>query len=264
MDTICKYPRTPHIEGSRLQPGDEGLACVPFENLAGRRLVVEEKVDGANCAVSFSANGDLLLQSRGHFLTGGARERQFDLFKTWAHSHQRSLWEVLGSRYIMYGEWLFAKHTLFYDALPHYFLEFDILDTEGEIFLPTERRHALLWRSPVVSVPESWRGRASSLEELHTLVGNSPYRTPRWRESLRHVCRSLNLDADQILEETDSSDLMEGLYVKVEEAGQVLARCKYVRASFRTAGLSSDDSWMSRPIVPNQLRAGVDLWGAVP
>lgn len=26
---IHKYPRTPHIEGSRLQPGDEDLSQIP-------------------------------------------------------------------------------------------------------------------------------------------------------------------------------------------------------------------------------------------
>ena len=54
MHLIQKYPRTRHIEGSRLQPGDEDLEAVPFRDIAGRHLVVEEKIDGANCGISFS------------------------------------------------------------------------------------------------------------------------------------------------------------------------------------------------------------------
>ncbi len=46
--TILKYPRTPHLEGSRLQPGDEDLSQIRFSEIAGRHLVVEEKCDGAN------------------------------------------------------------------------------------------------------------------------------------------------------------------------------------------------------------------------
>jgi hypothetical protein len=34
-------------------------------------VTVEEKVDGANAAISFSPDGQMLLQSRGHYLTGG-------------------------------------------------------------------------------------------------------------------------------------------------------------------------------------------------
>ena len=43
--SILKYPRTPHLEGSRLQPGDEDLSQIRFSEIAGRHLVVEEKCD---------------------------------------------------------------------------------------------------------------------------------------------------------------------------------------------------------------------------
>ena len=38
MDAILKSPRTRHIQGSRLQPGDEDLEAVPFSELRGRHL----------------------------------------------------------------------------------------------------------------------------------------------------------------------------------------------------------------------------------
>ena len=66
---IRKYPRTPHLEGSRLQPGDEDLNQIPFSDIQGRHLAVEEKIDGANSGISFGENGELMLQSRGHYLT---------------------------------------------------------------------------------------------------------------------------------------------------------------------------------------------------
>lgn len=56
-DTIIKYPRTPHIQGSRLQPGDEDLRQRPFSDIVGRNVVLEEKIDGANSAVSFTDDG---------------------------------------------------------------------------------------------------------------------------------------------------------------------------------------------------------------
>jgi hypothetical protein len=118
MNTILKYPRTPHIEGSRCQPGDEDMENVPFNKIAGRYIVLEEKVDGANSGISFSPEGELLLQSRGHYLTGGYRERHFNLFKTWANVHVDEFWDILEDRYILYGEWLYAKHTVFYDLCP--------------------------------------------------------------------------------------------------------------------------------------------------
>jgi len=99
---IIKYPRTYHIEGSRLQPGDEGMGDAPIADLAGRHIVVEEKLDGGNAGISFGPDGALLPQSRGHYLSGGPRERHDALFKRWAYAHASALWDALGDRYIVY------------------------------------------------------------------------------------------------------------------------------------------------------------------
>lgn len=262
--TLVKYPRTPHVEGSRLQPGDEDLDAVPWASLAGLPLVVEEKVDGANAALSFDEDGQLRLQSRGHFLVGGPRERHFALFKTWAVTHRATLLARLGHRYVVYGEWLYAKHTVFYDALPHYFLEFDVLDRECGAFLSTERRHELLAGLPIVSVPVLHVGEVTDLPHLVAMVGPSLYKTATWRERLASVAREHGLDAEQIARETDASSLAEGLYLKHEAEGEVKGRCKYVRGSFLTSVVDSGTHWLERPIVPNQLAAGVDLFRAEP
>lgn len=230
MIQILKYPRTPHITGSRVQPGDEDLRQVARETLRGLHLVVEEKLDGSNCGISFDTERRLTLQSRGHVLSGGPRERQFDLLKRWASHHATVLSGILGCRYVMYGEWLYARHTIPYDELPHYFLEFDVLDRESREFLSTDRRQALLHGSPVISVPVLAMGQIADLESL---LGRS-------------TC--------------SASEKMEGLYLKHEEQGRVAGRYKYVRSSFLQAVSDSGEHWSDRPIEPNRLRRGVDLF----
>lgn len=260
MNQLFKYPRTHHVEGSGLQPGDEDLAIASFGALAGRHLVVEEKMDGANSAISFTADGQLLLQSRGHYLTGGPRERQFDLFKRWAARYASALWDVLADRYVMYGEWLYAKHTIFYTDLPHYFLEFDVYDTVDDVFFSTTRRRDLLAAVPAVSsVLVLHEGSVPSLAALRHLVGPSRFIAGDHLARLRALCLAHGLDAERTLRETDPSSLMEGLYIKVEEDGVVTERYKYVRAGFLQTVLDSHSHWMDRPLLPNQLRAGVDL-----
>ena len=263
MLSIHKYPRTHHIEGSRLQPGDEDLDAVPFDAIAGRHLVVEEKMDGANCGISFSPAGDLLLQSRGHYLTGGAREKHFTLFKQWATVHTAGLYERLGTRYVLYGEWLHAKHTVFYDALPHYLMEFDILDTHTDQFLSTPRRAELLEGLPVVSVRVLFEGHMKRIQELTDLLGSSAFITPDHLQRLREACKRHDLDPERVLRETESSRDMEGLYIKVEEDGIVTGRYKYVRAGFLTAVFAAEGHWLNRPIVPNLLQEDVDLFNVV-
>lgn len=260
MTKMYKYPRTYHIEGSRFQPGDEDLDSIPFSAIANKYVVIEEKVDGANAAISFSPDGQMLLQSRGHYLTGGEREKHFNLFKQWAYSHASEFWEVLGSRYILYGEWLYAKHTVFYDYLPHYFLEYDVLEIEQQQFLSTNSRKNLLAGLPLVSVPILMTGILQSKKQMMNLLGESNYIQPGHIEKLRLLCREKGLDEERSLKQTDTSSTIEGLYIKVEEDEIVKARYKYVRASFLTAILQSEGHWLNRPIIPNLLRPGVDLF----
>jgi len=256
--SLRKYPRTRHIEGSRFQPGDEDMLDVSFDEIKGLPLVVEEKIDGSNSAISFDENGKLLLQSRGHYLVGGVREKHFNLFKQWAATHQQAFYNVLGNRYIMYGEWVYAKHTIFYDKLPHYFLEFDIFDQQTEQFLDTPSRHELLMPLPVKSVPVLKSSTFSKLEELVALVGNSCLIGTNHLAEMTRYCELEGLDIETAYRETDHSATMEGLYIKHEEEGRVVGRYKYVRAEFLQTVLVSESHWLSRPIIPNRLARKLD------
>ena len=254
---IRKYPRTPHLEGSHLQPGDEDLAQIPFADIKGKHLVVEEKIDGANSAISFDDNGQLLLQSRGHYLTGGYRERHYNLMKQWACAHGNVLHSVLGERYIMYGEWMYAKHSIFYDLLPHYFMEFDIFDRREGVFLDTSARREITANLPIKSVPVLKSGTFVDEEDLLALLGVSNYISDSHMENLQTEAERQGLDVQKILNETDSSRLMEGLYIKVEEDGRVVDRLKYVRTSFLQNIAQSETRWLDRPIVPNRLSCDI-------
>ena len=256
--TIIKYPRTPHIEGSRLQPGDEDLSQRAFSEIAGRHVVIEEKIDGANTAVSFDPKGGLLLQSRGHYLTGGYRERHYDLFKQWATIQRDALWSALDCRYVMYGEWLYAKHSIYYDALPHYFMEFDILDREADRFLDTPSRRAITRKLPVCSATVLAEGEFTRMEDVVKYLGDSNYITGEHIEHLRAAAEREGLDADRVCRETDHRRTMEGLYIKVEEGGEVVDRMKFVRATFLQVVEGSGTHWLERPIVPNGLSRPVD------
>lgn len=258
---LRKYPRTHHLESSRLQPGDEDMNSVAFSQIRGRFTVVEEKLDGANAAISFGDDGNLRLQSRGHYLTGGPRERQFDPFKAWASTVQHDLFQRIGSRYVVYGEWMYAKHTVFYDALPHYFCEFDILDRETGTFLSTARRQDLLAGLPISSVPILHTGPLDTLHALTALAGPSTCRTAHWRDALATAAQGSGVDPERAAAETDLNEQMEGLYLKLESGNEVLERYKWVRPTFLTAILDSGSHWMDRPIVPNQLADPAVMYG---
>lgn len=258
---LLKYPRTPHLEGSRLQPGDEGHDHVPYASLLGLYLVIEEKLDGANCAVSFDGAGELLLQSRGHYLTGGGRERQFNLLKRWAQAHEAVLLERLEDRYVMYGEWLHKMHAVFYDALPHFFAEFDVWDRLENRFLSTRRRRELLAGLPVLSVPVLYEGLApAKLRDITQLVQPSLAKTADWKTEFVAAALKAGMTEAQGWAMADKSDRSEGLYLKVETEDATVGRLKWVRRDFVQAILDSGKHHSEQPFVANLLRPGVDIF----
>ena len=257
---LHKYPSTPHLQGSRLQAGDR-LDKTSYAALAGRYIVVEEKLDGANAGISFGAGADLLLQSRGHYLAGGGRERQFGLFKRWAAVHEAALLATLGDQYVLYGEWLGKKHSVFYNRLPHYFCEFDLYDRSRQVFLSTAARRALIDPAPLLAVPVLYAGIAPPrAADLQALLQPSLAKDANWRRDFDAVVAREGLDLRRCWQQADQSDLAEGLYIKVEEEGVVTARYKWVRSDFVQAILEANLHHSQQPFVPNQLAPGVDIY----
>ena len=139
-DDFIKYPRTPHLFGSKGTDDDKHLGQKESEAfIADQSLIVEEKIDGTNVGIHFTSRGRMVLQCRGHEITEGMHP-QYDLFKQWTSVKRPALKGMLGGQFILYGEWLYAKHSVHYRKLPRYFFEFDIYDKDAEQFLDFDTR----------------------------------------------------------------------------------------------------------------------------
>ena len=171
---FVKYPRTPHLFGSRGTDDDKHLD--DFESsrfLTDASLIVEEKLDGTNVGIHFSADGVMNLQSRGHLITEGMHP-QYDLLKQWAAVKRTVLEVMLEDQFILFGEWVYAKHSVLYKRLPHYFFEFDIYDKQSSAFLDLERRLKLLDGTGLQTVPVIHRGTLDR-DRLEALIGPSQF-----------------------------------------------------------------------------------------
>jgi hypothetical protein len=159
-DDFIKYPRTPHLFSSRGTDDDKHMGHK--ESLAFAEdpsLVVEEKLDGTNVGIHFTNANRLVLQCRGHEITTGMHP-QYDFFKQWTTGKRPTLETMLEDRYILFGEWLYARHSVLYTALPHYFFEFDIYDKQAGEFLDLATREILPGRHRDSHGPRSasWPG----------------------------------------------------------------------------------------------------------
>ena len=234
---FIKYPKTLALE--RLKVND---VCYPLPIPAGHCLVVEEKMDGTQLGLSFDAQAQPVLQSRGTIIT---LETEFAWMKAWVWQHYSALYDCLGQRYIMFGEWLWAKHTLFYDVLPSYWLEFDVYDRESQQFLSTPARQALLTHLdflPSVRIIACLQ--QTRLNELGALMGQSAFMSANAYAKL--PANALN--------HTDTSGLMEGLYLKLENTDYVVQRYKLIRPEFIRFIQQQATHWQKQAVIKNQLK----------
>ena len=245
---MIKLPRTLHIEGSRLPQGKADPDAVQFTKLAEQFLVVEEKVDGTGVSIFFDDHLAFQIWHRG----GLAYGKEFAPLFKWVDLHQDQLFDLLSDRYLLFGEWMLHKHTIFYDCLPQYFLESDVYDRQKDIWLSTMARNNLLFKQSFIrQVPVIGALKPTRLDQLTNLVGESLYQSKFWRANLWTVCDKMRRPLKIVLEQTDQSNLMEGLYIKHEDDDQVLGRYKYVRYEFVDTILKSGSHLIDREPIHN-------------
>lgn len=200
-----------------------------FNKLAGEFLVVEEKLDGTGVSIFFDDQLEMHIWHRGSPATG----KEFARLHSWALSHQDKLFDLLENRYVLFGEWMFYKHTIFYDQLPCYFFESDMYDRKGNIWLSTLARSVLLSGHDYIrSVPVLASLKPTRLSQLTDLIKKPLFQSEHWQEFLWKKAEKGQLDLEKALMECDRSCLSEGLYIKHEDDRRVVGRYKYVRRDF--------------------------------
>jgi len=166
---------------------------------------------------------------------------QYDLFKQWTAVKRSMIEQRLEDRFILFGEWLYARHSVHYRQLPHYFFEFDIYDKAQENFLSLEQRLNLIAGTGVETVPVLHRG-AVAKDVISDLIGPSLFDSEFENPMTNRI-----------------DNLMEGLYLRVEAAGYVTGRAKFVRPEF-VEKVKQSTHWQHQAMVPNMLKEGAEIW----
>lgn len=225
MINFFRFPSTPHLawlsqitvprEDKLLSPSDERAL------LAGK-VLVEEKIDGANIGISLAEDKTLLIQNRGQYLTA-PYAGQFARLPEWLTQHEKDIRDQLDASLILFGEWSAARHSIGYDRLPDWFLLFDVYDRAASRFWSSRRRDALASAAGLTIVPALLRGH-TNITELEQMLANS---SSHYR-----------------------SGAMEGLVVRCESTDWCESRGKLVRADFTQA---IDEHWSRRRIEWNRV-----------
>lgn len=223
-DEFFRFPHTPHIAwlGTVSPRGDKVMSPAEAAGLLAGPVVVEEKLDGANLGFSVGPDGALRAQNRGQYLEAPYRG-QFQRLSEWLALHGAGLAAALGEHLIAFGEWCAARHSLDYEALPDWWLLFDVYDRHARRFWNTARRNALASDLGLTVVPRIAEGK-QTVASLRQLVQTQP---SRFR-----------------------AGSLEGIVVRREDAGRLLQRAKLVRPDF-TQAIGSH--WRMRRIEWNRI-----------
>jgi atypical dual specificity phosphatase len=228
--SLFKFPRTTHLLNLGAASDDDVVATdLPTNVKLGSRVVITEKVDGANVGFSLSSDRSVVVQNRSHYVNPTSHE-QFKKLGTWVEEHRAGLYEILDrdahfpERYVLFGEWLAATHSILYTKLLDIFLAFDLYDRNTGTWADRGTISGLLQLTGIQMVPlvSETQGIVPSEQELRSLVQ---------QESKFYNGR------------------VEGIYIKVEDKGKVLSRGKVVRSDF----IAGNEHWTKGIIRLNKL-----------
>ncbi|KAF9011281.1 ATP dependent DNA ligase [Cyathus striatus] len=230
--TIYKFPRTPHIFNMGAATTDDVVLEGPsIVTTSGTRVVITEKIDGANMGFSLSSSSsEIVVQNRSHYVNSQSHE-QFKKLGAWIESHRDDLLRVLNrdphfaQRYILFGEWMFATHSIHYTRLPDHFIAFDLYDRSTNTWVDRRTLSGLLLPTSIPLTPVLHEGPMPTEIEL------------------KHMIQQQSQFCDEIVE---------GVYIKLERDSQVIDRAKLVRSDF----IAGNEHWTRGGIRPNSLSIG--------
>lgn len=214
-EPLLKFPRTAHAWNLGAATRDDKIAS--HSDLAqivgsGREVIVEEKIDGANVGISISRDGLLVVQNRSHYITHEYHPQFFPL-KKWLAKHTAELWDILEpGRHILFGEWMYATHSVKYNRLPDWFIAYDLYDRQSKTFLSRSRIESALSNTSIPIVPVVYQGAIENIDQLKALVNGPSFFGDMRREGIViRLCSEQQSDSN-----VDEAVMMETLAIRMK------------------------------------------------
>jgi len=206
------YPRVPHLFATAgVNREDAVLTKAGARALLGSPVLVEEKLDGANVVIWINGHGAIEVAGRAG-PNARDRSRQLGPLRQWALTRADAFRKLLGGGRVLYGEWLWFAHGVYYDGPPAWLIALDLFNGETGWLAP-EERDAHCREVGLCVPPRLGAGLFEDTAALDALLGPARYGT----------------------------DLAEGLIVRaLRPAAAVPPVAKYVASGYRPR---TNDDW---------------------
>jgi hypothetical protein len=155
---MSKYPRTYHLPYSKGATNDDKISN-SVDSLLGIDIVITEKLDGSNTAIT--KNG---VYGRSH---ADFSRNTWDV-KNWEIYH--SIKNDMEDGLYLFGEGMYAIHSIEYTKLESYFYIFGVRD--NNIWIPWQSVGEYSYLLDIPTVPVLFKGKVNTEKELKELVEN--------------------------------------------------------------------------------------------
>jgi len=228
-----KFPRTRHLMNTGgssvtrddmvMDAGEAAAFWAP-----GAVVIAEEKIDGANLGLSLTKSFEIRVQNRSHYVNAESHG-QFRSLDAWLDEHHGTLCQILEPEVeILFGEWMYAVHSLTYDRLPGYFIAFDIYNKREAKFCSVRIRDQRLQGSGIPVVQAIAQREFKSRDALLDIINSSS-------------------------KYMSNGGKMEGSYLRIDDEHWNIKRGKIVRSDFQQGIADGGKHWSSGMLRRNRL-----------
>jgi hypothetical protein len=205
---LKKYPRTTHLPWSPGVSKDDKVIKSTY-NFVGKRVIITEKLDGENSGITYGSIHARSLDSKDH------------PSRHWLKNTYGYLTYILDPNMKIFGENVFAEHSIHYKNLLSYFYAFSVI-----------------YKSTVLS----WDDTVSELNKLQMV------HVPVIYDGLWDNIIFKNIKVGS----TEKGE-MEGYVVRLANSFDVDDFSKSIAKYVRAGHVQTDEHWLYKPMVKNEL-----------
>lgn len=212
-----KYPLTMYFSFSPSIDNKDKKNIFDINNFVGKNIVFTVKMDGSN-----------LTMTKDHVGARNGWDAQHESFDM-AKAEHAKIKHMIPENIQLFGEWLYAKHSIKYNNLANYFQIFSAFDMEGRKFL-------------------SWM-------ETEAIARNVGFPTVPW--IVTYLYLENECDLAETIEQQGNSAIgsgEEGLVVRLMDSFSVDDFSNSVAKYVRKGHVQTDEHWSHKAVERNQLK----------
>ena len=245
-----KYPRTYHLPWSPGRTRDDRVMSNTEQLVNAKEVVITEKMDGENTTLYSDYIHSRSIDSERHPSQSWVRN-------FWA----KMRWEIPDG-WRLCGENLYAKHSIYYNNLPGYFLLFSVWNEKNECLSWKDTVEiATMLRIPLIPILYIGPYDKRVIDRLNTFILGNTILTSKLQEKTTKIAESSNNfeDPTNIDRQEENTNQHEGYVIRDSNKFPMSEFSSRVGKFVRPGHVESSHHWRYENMIINKLKTPEEL-----